>query len=138
MNQRFSETSSQVSKFKPPRGVLLFGLPGTGKSLLAKTIIDRAKVKVTIVRNEDTAISSISSAFNLKEPNILFIDEIDTLCETSKDIIRSIILGTDNENSRTFIIACTNRPEIIDLSLRRPGRLDEEIELPPPKFNEKI
>jgi proteasome regulatory subunit len=139
----------------PPKGILLYGPPGTGKTLMAKAIANSTNATfIEIVGSEivqkfigDGAklIKEIFQLAKSKAPAIVFIDEIDALCA------KRIELGTSGEREvqRTFmqllaeldgfksldnvkIIGCTNRKDILDPAILRPGRLDRLIEVPTP------
>lgn len=139
----------------PPKGILLYGPPGTGKTLLAKAIANSTNATfIEIVGSEivqkfiGDGAKLIKEIFNLaksKGPSIVFIDELDALCA------KRIELGTSGEREvqRTFmqllaeldgfksldnvkIIGCTNRKDILDPAVLRPGRLDRLIEVPNP------
>ncbi|HIH32002.1 TPA: AAA family ATPase [Candidatus Woesearchaeota archaeon] len=140
---------------QPPKGILLHGPPGTGKTLLAKAIANSTDATfIEIVGSEivqkfiGDGAKLIKEIFNLaksKAPSIVFIDELDALCA------KRIDLGTSGEREvqRTFmqllaeldgfkpldnvkIIGCTNRKDILDPAILRPGRLDRMIEVPNP------
>jgi proteasome regulatory subunit len=139
----------------PPKGILLYGPPGTGKTLLAKAVATSTDTTfIEIVGSEivqkfigDGAklIKEIFQLAKSKAPAIVFIDELDALCA------KRIELGTSGEREvqRTFmqllaeldgfksldnvkIIGCTNRKDILDPAILRPGRLDRLIEVPNP------
>jgi proteasome regulatory subunit len=139
----------------PPKGILLYGPPGTGKTLLAKAIANSTDATfIEIVGSEivqkfigDGAklVKEIFQLAKAKAPAIVFIDELDALCA------KRIELGTSGEREvqRTFmqllaeldgfksldnvkIIGCTNRKDILDPAILRPGRLDRIIEVPNP------
>lgn len=139
----------------PPKGILLYGPPGTGKTLLAKAVAKSTNSTfIEIVASElvqkfiGEGAKLVKDIFNLareKAPAIIFIDEIDALAA------KRIDLGTSGEREvqRTFmqflaeidgfkslsdvkIIGCTNRKDILDPAVLRPGRLDRLIEVPNP------
>ena len=143
---------------QPPKGVLLYGPPGTGKTLLAKAVASSTKSTfIEIVASElvqkfiGEGAKLVKELFDLareKAPSIVFIDELDALAA------RRVEVGTSGEREvqRTFmqllaeidgfkplgnvkIIGCTNRIDILDPAILRPGRLDRLIEVPLP--NEK-
>ncbi|OMJ80602.1 hypothetical protein SteCoe_19086 [Stentor coeruleus] len=141
----------------PPRGILLHGPPGTGKTVLAKTVAN--EITSNVINLSSTLISkyvgetenNIHSIFNqAKEtaPSVIFIDEIDALCPSRdsgvedylKRIVSSFLTELDglNNDSRVLIIATTNRPNILDPSLRRPGRFDKELEIPVPSRSDRL
>ncbi len=139
----------------PPKGILLYGPPGTGKTLLAKAVAASTKSTfIEIVGSElvqkfiGEGAKMIKEIFELakeKAPSIIFIDEIDALAAVRIDI------GTSGEREvqRTFmqllaeldgfkplgnvkVIGCTNRKDILDPAITRPGRLDRLIYVPIP------
>ncbi|MFT4260918.1 MAG: proteasome-activating nucleotidase [Candidatus Woesearchaeota archaeon] len=139
----------------PPKGVLLYGPPGTGKTLLAKAVASSTKSTfIEIVGSElvqkfiGEGAKLVKEVFRLareKAPSVIFIDEIDAIAA------KRIEVGTSGEREvqRTFmqflaeldgfepldnvkIIGCTNRKDILDPAIVRPGRLDRLIEVPNP------
>ncbi len=139
----------------PPKGILLHGPPGTGKTLLAKAVAASTNSTfIEVVGSElvqkfiGEGAKLVKEIFQLareKAPSIIFIDEIDAIAATRIDI------GTSGEREvqRTFmqllseidgfkpldsvkIIGCTNRKDIMDPAIMRPGRLDRLIEVPLP------
>ncbi|MEK6849837.1 MAG: AAA family ATPase [Nanoarchaeota archaeon] len=140
----------------PPKGVLLFGPPGTGKTLLAKAVAASTKSTfIEVVGSElvqkfiGEGAKLVKEMFQLareKAPSIVFIDELDSIAATRVDV------GTSGEREvqRTFmqllseidgfealdnvkIIGCTNREDILDTAITRPGRLDRKIFVPLPE-----
>ena len=139
----------------PPKGILLYGPPGTGKTLLAKAVANETNARfIKIVASEfvnkylGEGSRIVRDVFDLakeKTPAIIFIDEIDAI--GTKRVGNSE--GADREVQRTLmqllaeldgfdprgdigIIAATNRPDILDEALLRPGRFDRTIEVPNP------
>jgi len=139
----------------PPKGILLHGPPGTGKTLLAKAVAASTNSTfIEIVASElvmkfiGEGAKLVKEVFELakeKAPSIIFIDELDALAATRMDI------GTSGEREvqRTFmqllaeidgfkslgnvkVIGCTNRKDILDPAITRPGRLDRMIDVPLP------
>ena len=139
----------------PPKGILLHGPPGTGKTLLAKAVASSTRSTfIEIVASElvqkfiGEGAKLVKEIFQLakeKSPSIIFIDELDALAS------RRIEVGTSGEREvqRTFmqllaemdgfkslsnvkVIGCTNRKDILDPAIIRPGRLDRLIEVPTP------
>ena len=119
---------------KPPKGVLMFGPPGTGKTMLARAVA--ARVKATFLKLAGSQLvqsyigdgaKMVRDAFALareKAPTIIFIDEIDAV-----GIKRS---GGDGSTDDVKVIAATNRADVLDPALLRSGRLDRKIEFPMP------
>lgn len=145
----------------PPKGVLLYGPPGTGKTLLAKAVASSTNSTfIEIVASElvqkfigegAKLIKEIFTLARRKAPCVIFIDEIDALAA------QRIEIGTSGEREvqRTFmqflaeldgfkplenvkVIACTNRKDILDPAILRPGRFDRLIRVPPPNDDGKL
>nr|UXY86796.1 cell division control protein 48 [Cryptomonas paramecium] len=134
---------------KPPRGILMYGPSGSGKTLIAKVIANESGASLyTLNGSEILAKTSNDSESNLKKifqqaqsnsPSIILIDEIDSLApkkdknqaESERKIVSQLLTLIDGLDvySRVMIIACTNRPNSIDPSLRRFGRFDREIDI---------
>jgi len=144
----------------PHKGALLFGPPGTGKSLLAAYLARKHQLPLISVSASDLNSGSFgepeqklkslfSKAYTLA-PSIIFLDEIDSLCpkreDSSSDSIRLTTLLLSLMDScnliaagrSVFFLAATNAPNSIDSALRRPGRLDREIEISAPNISERI
>ena len=134
---------------EPPKGVLLHGAPGTGKTLLAKAVASETNSHFILI-NGPEVISKFygESEANLRKkfdeaeknaPSIIFFDEIDAIAtkreETKGDVEKRVVaqlLGLmDGLKSRgkVVVIAATNMPNMLDPALRRPGRFDREIEI---------
>ena len=140
---------------EPPKGILLYGSPGTGKTLLAKAVAASTNSTfIEIVGSElvqkfiGEGAKLVKDIFNLareKAPSIVFIDEIDAIAASRVDVGT----GGEREVQRTFmqllseidgfknldnvkIIGATNREDILDPAILRPGRLDRLIEIPIP------
>ncbi|KZX16246.1 ATP-dependent zinc metalloprotease FtsH [Methanobrevibacter cuticularis] len=140
---------------EPPKGVLLYGPPGTGKTLLAKAVANETNATfIKIVASEfvkkyiGEGARLVREVFELakeKAPSIIFIDEIDAVAakrlksSTSGDrevqrTLMQLLAELDGFESRgdIGIVAATNRPDILDPALLRPGRFDRFIEVPIP------
>jgi proteasome regulatory subunit len=140
---------------EPPKGVLLYGPPGTGKTLLAKAVAHETNATfIKIVASEfvkkyiGEGARLVRGVFELakeKSPSIIFIDEIDAIAakrlksSTSGDrevqrTLMQLLAEMDGFEGRgdVGIVAATNRPDILDPALLRPGRFDRFIEVPIP------
>lgn len=140
---------------EPPKGVLLTGLPGTGKTLLAKAVANRTSATFIRVVGSELVQKYIGEGARLvrelfalakeKAPTILFIDELDAVAARrvedgasgEREVQRTmmqLLAEIDGFNPRgdVRIIAATNRPDILDPALLRPGRFDRIIEIPAP------
>lgn len=144
----------------PPRGFLLHGPPGSGKTLLAQAIAGQLRIGlIQIVATELVAGVSGESEERIRElfeqaaalsPCVLFIDEIDAISSNrmnaQKDMERRIVaqllscldgLSQNERGDQVLIIGATNRPDALDPALRRVGRFDQEICLGIPDRNDR-
>lgn len=145
---------------KPPKGVILYGLPGTGKTLLAKAVANQTSATfLRIVGSEliqkylgdgPKLVRELFKVADLYAPSIIFIDEIDAIgqkrydstSDAQREIQRTMLEllnqldGFDNRNDIKVIMA-TNRIEVLDPALIRPGRIDRKIEFGMPDINTK-
>ena len=139
----------------PPKGVLLTGPPGTGKTMLAKAVANStnatflglvgAELAQKYIGEGGRMVRELFEMARKKSPSIIFIDEIDSIGSKRLDVSTS----GDREVQRTLmqllseidgfdslqdvkVIAATNRPELLDAALLRPGRFDRIIEIPMP------
>ncbi|RUM46870.1 MAG: AAA family ATPase, partial [Hyperthermus sp.] len=139
---------------RPPKGVLLFGPPGTGKTLLAKAAATESGANFIAVRGPEVlskwvgesekAIRQIFRRARQVAPAIVFFDEIDSIApargmrhDTSgvtDRIVNQLLTEMDGIEPLTnvVVVAATNRPDILDPALLRPGRFDRLIYVPPP------
>ncbi|MGF7118568.1 CDC48 family AAA ATPase [Methanobacterium oryzae] len=133
----------------PPRGILLHGAPGTGKTLLAKAVanesgsnfvaINGPEVMSKYVGEAEKKIRDIFKEAEENAPTIIFIDEIDAIApkrgevtgEVERRVVAQILALMDGlkERGKVIVIGATNRPDALDPALRRPGRFDRELEL---------
>ncbi len=140
---------------KIPRGVLMVGSPGTGKTLLAKAIAGEAKVPFFHISGSDfvemfvgVGASRVRDMFEQAKkqaPCIVFIDEIDAVGRSRgaglggghderEQTLNQLLVEMDGfePNDGIIVIAATNRPDVLDSALLRPGRFDRQVVVPPP------
>jgi transitional endoplasmic reticulum ATPase len=142
------------AKIRPPKGILLTGPPGCGKTLLAKALAAESEVNfITIkgpelmskyVGESERGIREIFRKAKQAAPTILFFDEIDSVVphrgagsmesQVAERVISQFLTELDGieELKGVLVLAATNRPDIIDPALLRPGRFDLVLELPAP------
>ncbi len=144
---------------KPPKGILLFGPPGTGKTLLAKAVATESGANFIAVRGpeilskwvgeSEKAIREIFKKARQYAPAIIFFDEIDAIAymrgtdvgsRVGERIVSQLLTEMDGitELHDVTVIAATNRPDILDPALLRPGRLEKLIYVPPPDEQGRI
>ncbi len=139
----------------PPKGVLLRGPPGCGKTLLAKAVANESEANFISINGpeimskfygeSEKKLRKIFIEAEEKSPSIIFIDEIDAIApkretvtgEVERRVVAQLLALMDGLHSRgrVIVIGATNRPNSLDSALRRPGRFDREIEIKVP--NEK-
>ncbi len=133
---------------RPPRGILLYGPPGTGKTLLAKAVAKESEANFILVNGpsllskwvgeSEKAVREIFRKARQTAPTILFFDEIDALAprrsadgenHVTERVVNQLLTEMDGLESLNdvVIIAATNRPDIVDPALLRPGRFDRVI-----------
>lgn len=134
---------------EPPKGVLLHGPPGTGKTMLAKAVATESNAHFLLINGPEIMSKYYGqSEENLRKkfeeaeknaPSIIFIDEIDAIAtkreethgEVEKRVVAQLLAMMDGLKTRgkVIVIAATNIPNALDPALRRPGRFDREIEI---------
>ncbi|KAG2333332.1 hypothetical protein Bca52824_004512 [Brassica carinata] len=133
---------------KPPKGILLYGPPGSGKTLLARAVANETGAFFVCINGPEImskmageSESNLRKAFKKAEknaPSIIFIDEIDSIApkrektngEVERRIVSQLLTLMDGLKARAHVIAmgATNRPNSTDSALRRFGRFDREID----------
>jgi len=136
-----------------PRGILLYGLPGTGKTLLAKAVANEANANFISIKGpeifskfvgeSEESIREVFKKARQVAPCILFIDEIDSIATRRGNrsdsgvgdrVVNQLLTELDGIESLegVTVIAATNRPDLIDPAILRPGRIDRNIEVEVP------
>ncbi len=139
----------------PPRGILLFGAPGTGKTLLAKAIAHEAKANFITVKGpelfskwvgeSEKALREVFKKAAQAAPSIIFLDEFESIGghrttgaqdggQVTNRIVDQLLTSLDGVESLegVVVVAATNRPEMIDRALLRSGRFERILHIPPP------
>ncbi len=145
---------------RSPKGILLVGPPGTGKTLIARAIAGEAGVPFFSMSGSDfmemfvgVGASRVRNLFKdakKKSPSIIFIDELDSIGrhrgaglggghDEREQTLNQMLSELDGfeQNESTVVIAATNRPDILDPALLRPGRFDRQITVPLPTKDER-
>jgi cell division protease FtsH len=156
--QRYQKLGARV-----PRGVLLSGPPGTGKTLLARAVAGEAEAPFfsmaasefveAIVGVGASRVRDLFKTAKEAAPSIIFVDEIDAIGRSRsagggfsgghderEQTLNQILSEMDGfeADTRVIVLAATNRPEILDPALLRPGRFDRRITVPPPDRNGRL
>ncbi|CAK9437423.1 uncharacterized protein LODBEIA_P18010 [Lodderomyces beijingensis] len=135
----------------PPRGILLHGPPGTGKSMLLRCVassvlnahilsVNGPSIVSKYLGETENALRGIFEEAAKFQPSIIFMDEVDSLApsrssddtgESEGRVVSTLLTLMDgmSQSGKVVVVGATNRPNAIDIALRRPGRFDQEIEL---------
>lgn len=143
----------------PPKGILLYGPPGTGKTLMAKAAAHESEANFISIKGpellskwvgeSEKGVREVFRKARQASPCIVFFDEIDAIAPTrglgsdshvTERVISQLLTELDGLEvlSNVIIIAATNRPDIIDAALLRPGRFDRLLYVPPPDKESRI
>jgi transitional endoplasmic reticulum ATPase len=139
---------------RPPKGILLFGPPGTGKTLLAKAVANESECNFIAVKGpellskwvgeSEKGVREIFRKARQASPSIIFFDEVDALVpkrgtymgssHVTESVVSQILTELDGmeELKNVTVLAATNRPDMLDDALLRPGRLERHIYVPAP------
>lgn len=144
---------------KPPSGILLFGAPGTGKTLMARAIANESKANFISIKGpeimskwvgeSEKAIRMIFKKAKQVAPSIVFLDEIDAIAPrrgshfdsgATERVVNQLLTSMDGLDvlKGVFVIAATNRPDILDKALLRPGRFDKLLMIPLPDDKSRL
>ena len=141
-----------------PAGILLYGPPGCGKTLLAKAVANESKANFISVKGpellnkyvgeSESRVRQLFFRARSSQPTVVFFDELDALVprrddalsESSARVVNTLLTELDGIASRTgvYVIAATNRPDQIDAAMLRPGRLGKHIYVDLPGPNERV
>jgi len=144
----------QYTNTEPPKGILLFGAPGTGKTLLAKAVANESEANFISIKGpemlskwvgeSERAVRETFRKARQAAPAIIFFDELDAITphrglgfgdsHVTERVISQILTELDGlvELENVVVLGATNRPDLIDAALLRPGRFDRLIYVPPP------
>ncbi len=139
----------------PPRGIMLFGAPGTGKTLIAKAIANEAKANFISIKGpeliskwvgeSEKAVREVFKKAKQSSPSIVFLDEFESIAgmrrshsgegsDVMNRVVNQLLSSLDGVEGMegVIVVAATNRPEMIDPALMRSGRFERVLHIPPP------
>ena len=150
---KYPETFQRLG-IRPPKGTLLYGIPGTGKTLLAKAVASESEANFISVKGpellskwvgeSEKGVREVFRKAKQAAPTVIFFDEIDAIASArsgndgdsgvTKRVVNQLLTEMDGleELEDVAIIAATNRPDILDAGLMRPGRFDRHIQVKEP------
>ncbi|MBI4607890.1 MAG: CDC48 family AAA ATPase [Candidatus Rokubacteria bacterium] len=148
----------QHARARPPRGILLHGLPGTGKTMLARAVATESRANFIAIKGpqlmskwvgeSERAIREVFKKAKQAAPCLIFLDELDALAPrrgldpsgVSERVLSQLLTELDGieELRGVIVVAATNRLDIVDPALLRPGRFDSLIEIPMPDEGERL
>jgi len=140
---------------KPPKGIMLYGPPGTGKTMLAKAVANESKANFILVNgpellskwvgDSEKAVRKVFQKARQTAPSIIFFDEIDSIAakrgnsegegaQVTERVVNQLLTELDGleDLANVVVMAATNRPDLVDTALMRPGRFDRIIMAPVP------
>lgn len=141
---------------KPSKGVLLYGPPGCSKTMIAKAIATESSLNFIAIKgpelfskyvgDSEKAIRELYKRARLCAPAVVFFDEIDAIAskrsastDVSDRVLLQLLTEMDGiEINNVITIAATNRPDVLDLGITRPGRMDHLIYVPPPDYDARV
>lgn len=155
--QKFPEAFESVG-VRPPKGILLYGMPGTGKTMLVKALATESNLNFISIKGpellskwvgeSERAVREVFRKARQASPALVFFDEIESIVpirgsgsetHVTERMVSQFLTELDGleELKDVVIIAATNRPDLLDRSLLRPGRFDRMIYVPMPDFDER-
>jgi transitional endoplasmic reticulum ATPase len=145
---------------KPPKGVLLYGPPGCGKTLIARAVATESESNFISIKGPEVfskwvgesekAIREVFRKARMAAPCVVFIDEVDSIAPrrglgysdsgVTERVVSQLLTEMDGliAMENIVVLAATNKPEILDPALMRPGRFDRLIYIPPPDENARL
>ena len=157
--QKYKSLMSNMNA-EMPRGIMLYGVPGTGKTLIAKAIATESDYNFISIKGpefltqyvgaSEKGVRDLFKKARQHSPTVVFLDELDSIAPTRKsggevtmqNVVSQMLTELDGVEklSDVIVIGATNRPDLVDPALKRPGRLDlqYEIDIPDKKAREEI
>jgi len=145
---------------RPPKGILLYGPPGTGKTLIAKAVANESEANFISIKGpeliskwvgeSEKGVREVFRKARAAAPCVIFFDEVDAIAPRRKSgeadsqvterVVSQLLTEMDGleELKGVVVLGATNRPDIIDEALLRPGRFDKLLRIPPPDKEGRI